>query len=370
MAEDKTNLILVTGSDLDGIATTTRKLAVKLAGEKPDPFLFDVVQEGDQVSEVEALNQTIASILSPPFIGGPKIVWLKNFTGFPDETKKAAGDARGNAYDRLLELLNKGVPADIVLILSGAGVDRRKRLYKLCKSKGRVIECEKPDIKERGWEDRLAGLIGQRARAIGLNLSPEVCDHLVTVIGTDTGRIAQELEKLQTYIQGSDDTITVELAQELCHGDGETVSWALGGALGERDLAKALDIVDTLLSRERTPEGAIIGQILQLAGQVRNMLQIKILMQNHKLRGAYGLQSFLASLDDERKAVLREEGLEVVTFHPFRAKMLANHADNYNGPELVDAMRTLRDAHLQCVSGAGANRVVIEQALAKICDRE
>ncbi|MCF7855169.1 MAG: hypothetical protein K9N51_10255, partial [Candidatus Pacebacteria bacterium] len=255
----------------------------------------------------------------------------------------------------------------IVLVLSGTGVDRRRRLYKACRDAGEVVVCEKPDIRDRDWQDKVRALIEKRAGEAGVTLPRDAVDYLVEAFGTDTALIHCELEKLATYAGGTGQAVTLEEVQLLCHGEGEAISWSLRDAVGERDIARVLDIVDTLLRGERDTEGAIIGLVLQVANHVRNLLQARVMMQELKCRDERQFQAILDTFDKGQQASYRERGLEVATYHPYRARMIAKQALNYSGSELVAAVPLFRDAYYECVSSSIANRIVLERTLMALC---
>jgi hypothetical protein len=97
------------------------------------------------------------------------------------------------------------------------------------------------------------------------------------------------------------------------------------------------------------------------------MLQARVLMQQKKIRSAQQLQGTLNRLGDAEKATLTAQGLEIATYHPYRARMIAEQALNFTGPELIEALTVMRDTYRSCVSSSTANRVVFEQAMVKIC---
>ena len=61
---------------------------------------------------------------------------------------------------------------------------------------GQVLQCRRPDPKNRGWQSDMALLIQRRARAKGVDLAADAVDLLVGVLGTDTIPLDGELEKL------------------------------------------------------------------------------------------------------------------------------------------------------------------------------
>ncbi|MBT3377245.1 MAG: DNA polymerase III subunit delta [Lentisphaerae bacterium] len=366
MADDQTNVFLITGTDEATIATKAQDLVRKVAGEDADPFSLDVIREQDDTSAAETVNQAIRSALSPSFLGGVKTVWLQAFSKFSAEGTKDSKGAEATALRALSSLIAEGIPSDICLVVSGPDVDQRKALARACKKAGEIVVCEKPNLRDRNWQKRMQELIAQRAEEKGMSLPPKVCDYLVDVVGTDTARVDAELEKLICYCGGVAEPVTLEAAQEVCQGDGEVVGWALTNALGGRDLDDVLGTVDRLVRQGQDVERTARGLLGQAAKYFRQLLQIRVFMQECSLRDARQVQRSLEQLPGEEKSAWQDKGMEFLEFHPFRVQMMAQQALKYSGRELIAALRVFRDAFLKTVTSSAATRVVLEEALVRV----
>lgn len=364
--EPESNLVLITGSDPEMIGVKAKEVVRGLAGDDPDAFALDIIQETDDVQGAEVLHQVVRSLRSPPFFGNRKTVWLCGFTKFAAEGGKGAGSEDGRAFHALYEVLKQGLPQDMALVMSGPDADQRRQLARTCKAKGQVIVCAKPQVRDRHWEQEMRRLIAARAAAKKVALPEPVCDYLVDVLGTDTGRIDGELEKLICYVGGPEQPLTLAAAEAVCSGTGETVSWALTDALGRRDLAEVLRVVDVVLRTSKDPDKAARGLLLQVARHMRYLLQIRVFMQQRNLQRAKAVRAVVTEFDEEERNGCQRRGLEFVAFHPYRIGSLAQQACNYEGRELVQAIPVLRDAHRDCVTGVAADRVILENAAMRI----
>ncbi|MFO7820463.1 MAG: DNA polymerase III subunit delta [Lentisphaeria bacterium] len=362
------NIYLISGNDQSAINKKAREIIQKVAGENADAFGLDVIKEGDDFSSLDVVRQAINSILSPPLMGGRKTVWMREFSAFPQAKKSAAEGTVGGALNRLTEIIEKGIPDDICLVMDGPGLDRRKSLYKVCEKSGTVEILEKVDQRDRKWQGKVSELIRRQAEEKGLKLSRPVLSYLISAIGTDTARIDNELEKLVNFYDG-EDVVTPDLAdvRDLCAVEGETVPWALWDAVGMRDVDQALRMLAALLHNENDPDKAVLGVSLQTAGFIRNLLQVKILMAKEKIRNAEGVQNFLKRADAGRKEGYVNDGVEIVNAHPYRARMLAEQAVKFKGQELVQALVKLKNVCRTCVTSDGSNRAAFEHALVEIC---
>src|SRR5208337_4687723 len=70
----------VVGSDESEVKRAAREIADKLAPKDAGEFGSDVIDgQVDNVDQaVTRIHQTVESILTLPFFGGDKLVWLKN----------------------------------------------------------------------------------------------------------------------------------------------------------------------------------------------------------------------------------------------------------------------------------------------------
>ena len=107
-------------------------------------------------------------------------------------------------------------------------------------------------------------------------------------------------------------------------------------------------------------------QILNAATYFRQALQIRLFMAVNKISNPVSLKRTLEGASDDQKQQWVADGTEFVTMHPYRVQMLAEQAVRYAPQEIIEAIRTLRDALWQCISSSTAPRVSLENALLKI----
>jgi len=363
------NVYLISGTDEAMIAAAAAKIVKHEAGEDPDPFALDVIKEKEGTSPAEVINQVIRSILSPPFLGGRKTVWLQNYSRFEKEGSKKSVLPEAVALRELARRIRAGVPDDIFLVISGIGIDNRKALAVACKDKGQVIACKKPQVRDRDWETTMRKLILERATEKGVSLERDACSCLLDVLGTDTARIDNELEKLICFCGGPDKAITVQAVEAVCVGQGEQASWALANALGERNLAKALSVNDVLMQQAKDASRTARSLLTQGGNCMRQLLQARVFMLAKSVRQPSAISRLVESMGEAEKADWSGKGIEIIGFHPYRISRLAEQSLKYTGPELILAIRVFRDAYWKCVTSSAVTRVVLEEALIRIVSR-
>lgn len=360
------NIYLISGNDESQIRADAEKTALALAGPEPDPFVLEVFQEDDSGPTPALVHGLLRSLLSPPFLGGRKTVWLKHFSGFSSEGDKKSAAALPVALRELADLLRRGLPDDIALLMDGPDIDRRRSLFKACQEHGEVRFFSRPDPKSRTWRQDMATCIKAAAAEKGMRLAANVGDYLVDVLGTDTSRIHCELDKLICYCGGPEVPVTLADAQQVCVGKGEEMAWALSEMLGKRNLSEALRVVDVLLEQAKDGERNARSMLISAANFFRQVLQLRVVMAEQRLNTPGALKHFIENIDAETKQALLADGMDFVDFHPYRAMILAEQASRYTPGEMIQAIRRLRDGLRQCMSSSTSPRMALEDALFSI----
>ena len=355
------NVFLITGDDEATAEALAAKIVHEHAGENPDAFRLEVFRESDEKKAEELLRQLLFSLQAPPFLGGRKTVWLRNFSKFTAEGGKSASGPLPAALRDLAELIKKGIPDDIILVMNGPNVDGRKALCKNCKAVGRVIVCKKPDRLSRNWREEMTRLIRQAAQDKEMDLPDAVCAYLVEALGSDSARIDPELEKLVCYCGGPNAPITMEAVREICPAEGEAVSWELQDVLGKRDIPGAFRVVARLSQAGRDENDVARSLIMQLSRYFRHLAQARALMAQKGFRSGRQFQQQLENTSREQKEQLARQGFEIVTFHPYRARLLADAAMRFSEGELVRFVRALKDAYRRCVSSGVSARMLLDR---------
>ncbi len=364
MANDRNNnLYLLTGTDETQISSEAENLIERLIGPNPDPFVCDIIRENDTGPTLEILRTLIRSILSPPFMGNQKTVWLKHFSGFTAEGDAKSKVPEAVALRELSTLIQQGLPEYLTLVLDGPNCDGRKALFKACSNHGEVQTFAKPDMSRGSGQVEMTAILQRSAQTKGIQLPRLVCEYLIEVLGGDTAAVESELEKIICYVGGPQEEITLAAVQQVCLGRGEEQAWAVAEALGQRNLQKSLAMADSLVSQSKTPEQTARSLIMNAAGFFRQSLRILVLMQENHLSTPNALKMYLDSLPADKKSKDRRE---ITGMHPYRAMKLAEQAKLYKPHEMIQAIRILRDALWQTISSSTAPYVALENALLQI----
>jgi DNA polymerase-3 subunit delta len=142
-----------------------------------------------------------------------------------------------------------------------ARIDRVRKFYAAIPD---VVELRRYAVEDAAAEAE------KLARRAGLAIGPDAMALLIESLAADVARIAVEIEKLALYA-GPGRSITMDDIAALVPDARATTIFVLVNALGRRDRARALGVLDTL-----TREGEYLPLALAfLAGQFRTALAAK-----------------------------------------------------------------------------------------------
>ena len=355
----------VVGSDEAEVKRVAREHADRMTPAGGGDFAVDaidgVADNADQA--VTRIHQTIEALLTFPFFGGEKLVWLKNVNFLADSvTGRAAGVIE--ALEKLTETVSGGLPESTRFLLSAIDVDKRRSFYKGLAKMGKVEVFDKVDASKSGWEEEAAALARERAEARGLRFSEEALELFALSTGGDRRVMENELEKLDLYLGTERRQVEVEQVRELVPLSRAGIIFELGNALAARDLNRALALLDQLLFQGESAIGILLVAIIPT---VRSLLIAKDLMTRHKLsrpQQPFFFGKTLEKLPEAATAHLprKKDG----TVNAFALGLAAIHAHRYSMPELRAAFVACLEANVRLVTSSMEAEVVLSQLLVRI----
>jgi DNA polymerase-3 subunit delta len=210
----------------------------------------------DAVSQHDLADFTLSEILddarSLSLFASERLIWVVNAELALPRGRAAAEDDEGDSPGSagagdaapLAAYLKDPTPG-VTLIFEAIrhdfeGEDKRKqdRVRKFYASIPDVVELQKYSVQEARSEAE--SLI----RQAGFRMDPAALDLLIEALGAEIARVAVEIEKLSLF--AGNRVIGVEDIAALVPDARATTIFALVNALGRRDRARALGILDTL----------------------------------------------------------------------------------------------------------------------------
>ena len=180
------------------------------------------------------------------------------------------------------------------------------------------------------------------ARRAGFRLEPDALDLLVESLGADIARIAVEIEKLALFAGGR--VVTADDIATLAPEARVATIFALVNALGRRDRARSLEILDTL-TRE--------GEYLPLAlAFLSTQFRMALAAREAGLRSPQQIQSHFARAG--------------VQMYGSRAEQIFQTAGKFTTPQLERAMNLIFQADRGLRDARPDDRVVMEQFVLRL----
>lgn len=115
-------------------------------------------------------------------------------------------------------------------------LDKRKKLHKLIQKNGLVFESKKL------YENQVADWVRKLLNGKGRKISPKASAMLVEYLGTDLGKISNELDKLSLVVE-KEIEITPQLIEQHIGISKDYNNFELKKAIGERNISKAGRII-------------------------------------------------------------------------------------------------------------------------------
>ena len=209
-------------------------------------------------------SQALEEARTPPFGAGARLVVVQR--------SPFCSQCPAELASRLEDTLSL-IPADCHLILISTGKpDARLRTTKALKKLAEERSFALPAI----WDgEGLLALVQRTAQDLGVRLEPAAAAALADAIGSDSARLASELEKLALHAAASgQERITAEVVETLVGGR-STSALAVGEALLAGQAAEAIALVEALLAANE-PALRIVAA---LSGQIRGWLWVCLLEQ-------------------------------------------------------------------------------------------
>ena len=297
-----------------------------LIAQYRDKLLKALVPEGDtlnfsrfegkdtRVSEVIDLCETI------PFLSERRVILFENSGFFK------------NKCDELADYLPQ-IPDYLYLIFVEKQVDKRSRMYKALKDKGRAAEFSMPDDKTLlTWIGTILGKNGRKIRTTDAGV-------LLQRTGSDMGNIKNELDKLIGYTEGRD-MVTMADIDAVCTNRAENRVFDMVRAVADKDQKRAMLLYEDLLALREPP----LKILFNLTREFRRMLLIKKM---------------------EREGTAQSEIAAVLGVKPFAVQKSSRCARRYTVSALEKILEEFAAADEDVKTGRLDDRLAVELMIVK-----
>jgi DNA polymerase III subunit delta len=312
---------------------------------------------------LRAIHSAIESLQTFGMFGGEKLVWMKN-VNFLADTVVGRSESVIAALEKLLKILQGGLPEGTRFLLSATETDKRRTFYKsLCKI-ANVQTFDGLDSSKAGWEESASMLVQDMALKLGLHMDHSAAEMFTLYTGGDRRTITTELEKLNLYLGSTRRDVTLDDIRLLTPISRAGVVFELGNAIASRQLTPALDLLKQLIFQGENEMGIILVAVIPT---VRNLLLVKDLMVRHKLTKPaqpFFFGKTLERLPGEAIAHLPRNKEGKLNAYPLG--IAASHAHRYTIPELRRALSACLDANVALVTSPTEKEVILNQLIVRI----
>ena len=324
---------------------------------------------GNSGEALKALSKLREALQTLPFFGGAKVIWLKDCNFLGDE-RAANAAAVTEDLASLTQELKEFSWENVRLIISAGKVDKRKVFYKALDKIGTVESFAGLSADDRNWASQ-AELIARKAiRARHKEISHEALAELVSRIGPNARQLDTEIEKLSLYV-GDRAEIGMEDVNAISSKNKTARAFALGDALGDRDLPRLLKCLDEeFWEMKFDSQRSEIGLLYGLISKVRALLMLKEMIREGWVKGDTDYNRFKAQLERVPADKLpADRRFNPLAQNPYVLYKALPQVKQYSQTELVRAMDLLLQCNRRLVTSQLDEAMVLQQALVQIVSR-
>ena len=368
MAGATTNpLALVCGDDDFAVKQRAKQLfqqwSAELGGMDHETIEATVGNGGDALTALGKLREALQTL---PFFGGGKVVWLRdcNFLG---EDRTAGSQAVTEALAELAEELKTFSWQNVRLLISAGKVDKRKVFYKTLDKIGMVENFSAWSPDDKDWADRAEIAARDALRKRQKDISEAALGELISRAGANARQLENETEKLCVFT-GERKKIELADVTAICSRNKTAKAFALGDALGDRDLPRLLKRLDEELWETKfDKDKSEIGLLYGLIGKVRAMLLLKEMLREGWVKETRDYNQFKAQLERVPADKLpADKKFNPLALNPYVLYKALPQVKKYTSAELVRAMDVLLRCNQRLVSSGLDEALVLQQALVQI----
>ncbi len=365
-AKQSDPVVLVCGEDEFAVKQRARQLYLQWSAELGgmDHEIIDAgVSTGGEA--LKCLGRLREALQTLPFFGGGKVVWLQNCNFLSEE--RAATQAVNEFLASLAQELKDFSWQNVRLIISAAKVDKRKVFYKALDKLGTVETFAGLSVDDKNWADTAEAWALKSLRDRQKEISQQALAELVNRIGPNARQLDTEVEKLALYV-GDRNSIELEDVESICSRNKAARAFALGDALGDRDLPRLLQRLDEELWEVKLdPQRSEIGLLYGLISKVRALIMLKEMLREGWVKDERDYTRFKAQLERVPEDKLpKDRRFNPRSINPYVLYKALPQVKRYSQAELVRAMDLLFQCNHRLVTSGLDESLVLQHTLVQI----
>jgi DNA polymerase III subunit delta len=364
------SLALICGDDEFAIKQRARQLyqqwSDEIGGMDHEIIEATVSNSGEALTAIARSREALQTL---PFFGAGKVIWLRDCNFLGDErvaSAQAVTESLAVFADELKAFAwshNHGIR----LLISAGKVDKRKTFFKTLDKIGSVETFAGWSADDRDWAERAEVAARTAVRERQKEISEEALAELVSRVGPNPRQLDNEIEKLCLFV-GDRKRIEADDVNAVCTRNKTARAFALGDALGDRDLPRLLRRLDEELWEVKfDSKKSEIGLLYGLIAKVRAMLLLKEMLREGWIKPEMDYNRFKAQL--QRVPADRLPGnrrFNPLALNPYVLYKALPQVKRYSEAELVRAMDLLLRCNQRLVSSSLDETLVLQQTLVQI----
>ncbi len=361
---------LVFGDDEFAVKQRARQIyhqwTEELGGMDHEIIDAAAANSGEALKALARLREALQTL---PFFGSGKVVWLQNCNFLGDE-RAASAQAVTETLAELAQEWKAFSWDGVRLLISAAKVDKRKVFFKMVDKIGTVEGFEAWSVDDRDWADQAEAWARKAVQAKQKDISDEALAELISRVGPNARQLDSEIEKLSLYVGGRNE-IETEDVSAVCARNKSARAFALGDALGDRDLPRLLRRLDEeLWGMKFDSQKSEIGLLYGLIAKVRAMLMLKEMLGEGWVKPEMDYQRFKAQLERvPAERLPADRRFNPLALNPYVLYKALPQVKQYSRNELVQAMDLLLQCNQRLVGSGLDESLVLQQALIRIAGR-
>ena len=359
-------MFLFFGNDEFQVEESARKKVDALVPPGDGMLGVDIID--GRVDNVEgalsALSSCRAALLTLGFFSKDKVVWFRhvNFLGAEGEISRSSRVKE--QVQVLADMIEKGLPDGVSLVISAGGLDRRQRFFKVCDAAGEAVLYALPE-KSYQVEASMRSRAGEWFKKAGIRVPEAAMQAFLDRVGVESRQIAGEIEKLDLYL-GKRRELTAEDVQQVVSSSRTAMIWDIADAVTSRDLDVALGMVRQLLFQGESA----IGLVVILSTRFRELILFRDALDRGWMlvrpRGRQVQVEWGNPPADMEALFETMPTLDPRKMNPYRAGLLAEQAGRFRVAELTRWRQVLYETHMKLVSGRMPADILLDVMLLRL----
>lgn len=324
-------IFLVYGSDDLSATRKADAIAEQLCPAADQAFGLETIrpESGEILSETVCtiLRNTMEALLTAPFLGGNKTVYLRGAPFFDPLSEPGRFESVKTETSHLVDLLKAGLPEGVAFILLTHKVNKSTLFYKTFKSLGEIHAFDEPERDREAAEDfipRVESLLAEK----GVTMPHPVFKAFLDRTGYRFRQVTAEIEKLSLYL-GDRKAATLEDIQLLVAPVRESKFWEFADTFCRGNLAETLRVMHRMFAQRVSP----VALLVNLQNRLREMVVLSDCLKRGWASVSGGNWPKVSwSLPPEGEALLAGLEKNPQKGNPFAVAMMASQAKRFPPP--------------------------------------